>query len=92
MRTNAPDTKQPLPTGWMIPGGVTAGGGIGLLVGILLGQLAPGLIIGAAIGLLVGASASAVTATPVDRRGTVLAVAIALLTVGLTVIVFIGLR
>lgn len=92
MRTNAPDRKQPLPTGWAIPGGVVAGGAIGLLVGILLEQLAPGLVIGAAIGLLVGASASAITATPADRRAPVVAVAIGLLAMGLVIVVFIGLQ
>jgi predicted lipid-binding transport protein (Tim44 family) len=92
MRTNAPDRRRPLPTGWGIPGGVAAGAAIGLLFGILLEQLAAGLIIGAAIGLLVGASATALTATPADRRGTVAAVAIALLTAGLALVLFIALR
>ena len=92
MRPSRTDHARQLPTGWAIPTGVVAGAAIGLLVGILLGQHAPGLSVGAAVGLLTGASVSAVTATPADRRAAVLAVAVALLAVGLTITLLIVVR
>lgn len=80
------------PTGWGIPAGVATGAAIGLLFGIMLEQIALGLTIGAGIGLLAGASLTAVAATPADRRPTVVAVAIALLTAGTVAIVTVLLR
>lgn len=83
-RSNSPSR----PAGWQLPLGVAAGAGIGMIVGILLDQLAMGLIIGAAIGLLVATSAIATAATPTSARGRVLALAIGLVTAGVVVILW----
>lgn len=80
------------PAGWGIPSGVATGAAIGLLFGIMLEQIALGLTIGAAIGLVAGTSLTAAVATPADRRRTVVAVAIALLTAGTVAIVTVLLR
>lgn len=79
--------RQQLPTGWSIPTGVVAGAGVGLIVGILLEQLVNGLILGSAVGLLAGSSATAIGVRGEDRRGAVLAVAIALLVTGMVAVV-----
>lgn len=86
------DDRQRLPTGWAIPTGVVTGAAIGMLFGIMLQELVLGLIVGAAVGLLAGASGTAATATPADRRGAVLAVAIGLLTAGFAIVLLIMLR
>ena len=92
MSSRHTDDPQQLPAGWGIPMGVVGGAAIGTLVGILLEQLALGLIGGAAIGLVVGASATAVAATPAHRRGSVLALAVALVAAGLATVVLLVLR
>lgn len=78
--------------GWGIPAGVATGAATGMLIGILVEQFVLGLILGAAVGLLAGSLLTAVVATPRDRRASVFAVTVALLTVGAVAVLLILLR
>lgn len=75
--------------GSAIPTGVGVGAAIGLLVGMLVDQLAVGLVVGAAIGLFAGAAVTTFVAVPDQRRSAVLALAIALLGAGATIVLLV---
>jgi hypothetical protein len=57
-----------LPPGWGGPIGIGTGAGIGLVFGVMSGQIALGLSLGAGVGLVIGIIATTAAAVPTSRR------------------------
>lgn len=72
---------RPVPDGWPVPVGTAAGAALGVVVGLLLQQIALCIVLGAAFGVVAGAAVTAANEVE-DTRGRTAAVAVTILALG----------